>query len=264
MTIVVCDNGTGFVKVGRSEGNKPEHIFPSIVGRTKSGQSETTSALKGLSLESVLVGDEAGEKRSYLDLIYPVSHGVIQDWPAMKHLWNYAFHKKLQLEDLNGCSILLTEAPLNPLKNREEMVRAMFDEYGFARVHVATQAVLTLYSQGLTTGLVVDAGDGVTHIVPVYEGYVLGHLVCRLDIAGRAVTERLRELLVNNRGYPLGRTPADLEALREVKERVCFVSPDYPKERELEVQSTFHLTSATVLTNMYLYVARWQTEGPSS
>lgn len=249
MTIVVCDNGTGFVKIGRSEGNKPEHIFPSIVGRTKDGQSELTTALKGLTLDTVLVGDEAGAKRTYLDLTYPVSHGIIQDWSAMQSLWDFSFFQKLRLTpgQLGECSILLTEPPLNPLRNREEMVRRMFEEYGFGRVHVATQAVLTLYSQGLTTGLVVDAGDGVTHIVPVYEGYVLGHLVCRLDVAGRAVTGRLRELLVTNRGYPLGKTPADLEALREVKEQVCFVSPDYQKERELEALSTFHLISATVI-----------------
>lgn len=245
--------------MGSSRENKPEHIFPSIVGRTKSGQSDATSALKGLSLESVLVGDEASEKRSYLDLTYPVSNGVIRDWSAMKDLWDYALFRKLKLtkEEIGKYGIMLTEAPLNPLKNREEMVRRMFEEYGFARVHVATQAVLTLYSQGLTTGLVVDAGDGVTHIVPVYEGYVLGHLVCRLDVAGRAVTERLRELLVNNRGYPLGKTPADLEAVREVKEKVCFVSPDYHKERALEDASAFHFTNVTVHENI-ICGCRWQ------
>lgn len=262
MMIVVCDNGTGFVKIGKSNENKPVHIFPSIVGKTKSGQSEMTTALKGLTLESVLVGDKAGEKRSYLDLTYPVSHGVIQDWSSMKHLWDYAFFKKMQLtlEELREASIMLTEPPLNPLKNREEMVRTMFEDYGFKRVHVATQAVLTLYSQGLTTGLVVDAGDGVTHIVPVYEGYVLGHLVCRLDVAGRAVTERLRELLVNNRGYPLGKTPADLESLREVKEKVCFVSSDYQKERELEDLSAFHFTTTTVISLNLLLDVGWKSD----
>ena len=61
---------------------------------------------------------------------------------------------------------------MNPKKNREEMCRIMFEEYGFDGVYVAIQAVLTLYAQGLQTGVVVDSGDGVTHIVPVYEGSV--------------------------------------------------------------------------------------------
>jgi actin-related protein 2 len=223
----------------------PVPILP--VGSSKIGQSAHTKALKGLTDEEVLVGDEAAEKRSYLDLIYPVSNGVIRDWANMNHIWKYAFYKKMGIIPAE-CSILLTEPPMNPLSNREEMVRMMFEEYGFTRVHVATQAVLTLYSQGLTTGLVVDSGDGVTHIVPVYDGYVLEHLTKRLDIAGRTVTQNLRELIVSRRGYPIGKTPADLEVVRELKEKVCFVSPDYQKDRKLDDETTFHLTEVSVFT----------------
>lgn len=31
--VVVCDNGTGFVKCGFAGSNFPEHIFPAMVGR---------------------------------------------------------------------------------------------------------------------------------------------------------------------------------------------------------------------------------------
>ena len=263
--IIVCDNGTGFVKVGKSSSNKPDFIFPSIVGTskfnflkgsTKCGQSEHTNALKGLASDGVLVGDQAAEKRSYLDLVYPVSNGVVKDWPNMKHLWNYAFFSKMAIVP-SEFSILLTEPPMNPLNNREEMVRTMFEEYGFKRVHVATQAVLTLYSQGLTTGLVIDSGDGVTHIVPVYDGYVLEHLTKRLDIAGRAVTQNLRELMVSRRGYPIGKSPADLEVIRELKEKVCFVSPNYAKDRKLDEETTFHLTEVSVLKFANIKDERW-------
>jgi len=60
---------------------------------------------------------------------------------------------------------------MNPTKNREQMCEIMFEEYKFGGVYVAIQAVLTLYAQGLQTGVVVDSGDGVTHIVPVYDGF---------------------------------------------------------------------------------------------
>ncbi len=90
-----------------------------------------------------------------------------------------------------GSKILLTEAPMNPKQNREKMIQIMFEKYGFDSVYIAIQAVLVLYAQGLLTGVVCDSGDGVTHIVPVYQGYSLPNLTARLDVAGRSITKYL-------------------------------------------------------------------------
>ena len=75
---------------------------------------------------------------------------------------------------------------------------------------------------GLQTGVVVDSGDGVTHIVPVYDGFSLPHLTRRLDVAGRDVTRYLIKLLLM-RGYAFNRT-ADFETVRQIKEKLCYMS----------------------------------------
>lgn len=120
---------------------------------------------------------------------------------------------------------------MNPTKNREKMIEVMFERYGFAGTYVAIQAVLTLYAQvttpnqrlklccqfcffqGLLSGVVVDSGDGVTHICPVYEEFALPHLTRRLDIAGRDITRYLIKLLLL-RGYAFNHS-ADFETVSE-------------------------------------------------
>lgn len=187
----------------------------------------------------LLFGEQALDNRKDVEIVHPMEAGVVQDWVAMKQLWEYAFYDRLALQkgSFGDESILLTEAPMNPKRNRERMAEIMFEDFGFGRVHVAVQAVLTLYARGMQTGVVLDVGDGVAHVVPVYEGSILDHQVRRLDIAGRDVTHRLAEL-VSRRGFPLSMTSSNLECAREVKENACFVSVNPSIDRKLALETT--------------------------
>ncbi|KAJ3192736.1 Arp2/3 complex subunit, actin nucleation center [Irineochytrium annulatum] len=230
-----------FVKAGFAGTNFPDCIFQAVVGRPILRAEERMSEFQ---LKDIMVGDEAAAARSMLQMAYPMENGIVRNWDDMIHLWDYTFSQKLGITNPADHKILLTEPVMNPKKNREKMCEVMFENYGFNGVYVAIQAVLTLYAQGLLTGVVVDSGDGVTHIVPVYEGFALPHLVRRLDVAGRDITKYLIKLLLL-RGYAFNRT-ADFETVRQVKEKLCYVGYDLQLEERLAQETTVLVESYTL------------------
>merc|ERR1712141_744575 len=240
-TVVVCDNGTGFVKCGYAGTNFPAHIFPCMVGRPI---IRSASKLLEDQLRDIEVGERCSQHRSNLEVNYPMKNGKVMSWEDMRHVWDCTFGEEKMNLDPKECLIMLTEPPMNPNKNREKMLEEMFENYGFHGAFIAIQAVLTLYAQGLLTGVVVDSGDGVTHICPVYEGFALPHLTKRLDIAGRDITRYLIKLLLL-RGYAFNHT-ADFETVRIMKEKLCYVGYDIQTEQNLAQETTFLVENYTL------------------
>jgi actin-related protein len=119
------------------------------------------------------------------------------------------------------------------------MTEIMFESFNVPAYYVAIQAVLTLYASGRTRGLVLDSGDGVTHTVPVYEGYAMPHAVERANLAGRDLTHYLQKLL-NEIGLDLKQS-GELESVKKIKEDLCYIAKDYEAEMAKANQNSLPL-----------------------
>ncbi|KAK8826222.1 hypothetical protein WA538_001366 [Blastocystis sp. DL] len=242
---IVIDCGTGYTKVGYAGNPIPSAVFPTAIAyRSNVGVEKVSQRKKrndGLykSVEDLdyLVGENAFGHNNYIPTC-PIQHGIIQDWNSMEKIFDYSLYQELRCNPEEHY-FLITEPFNNTPENREYTAEVLFETFNAPGMYIATQAVLCLYASELSSnrtqpmdsavsGVVVDAGEGGTSIIPVSEGYVLGTAVKTLPLGGRDISEfilrRLRE-----RGEPVP-SEAMMETVRFIKENLCYCCGNLMKE----------------------------------
>ena len=182
---IVIDNGSGYIKAGVSKQTKPTTVFHSVVGYPRQ-----KGIMIGTDYCKTFIGDEVIDKRSVIRAVRPINRGVIENWDEMQKIWQHCFYKELKKAP-NEHKVFMTEPPLNPKKNREKMAEILFEEFEIPYFFIGVQTILALYASGRKTGIIVDSGYGLTHVIPVYEGYALEKGIQVQDIGGQDIDEYL-------------------------------------------------------------------------
>ena len=125
-----------------------------------------------------------------MKLNYPIERGVVRDWDDMDAIFQHIF-SELDIENTSEHPVLLTEPPNNPIRNRLRLAQMFFNDYGVPKLFFHNSAVLSLYARGLTTGVVLDVGDQVSHASAICEGFSITNATRRIDLGGRDITNHL-------------------------------------------------------------------------
>jgi len=245
---VVIDIGSGYTKMGFAGNIEPQFVIPTCVARAASktsnqGMASSHAQASGVAEMDFYIGDEAYARKDssrYL-LSYPVVKGRIEHWDDMERFLQQAIFRNMRAtpEDHN---FLLTEPPFNTPENRELTAEIMFETFNVKGLNIGVQAVLALYAQWCNdvkvddgmgaspdlTGMVVDSGDALTHVIPVADGYVISSCIQEIPLGGKHVTEFVSDML-RDRGEPV---PPEqrLEAARQIKEQHSYLSRDVVEE----------------------------------
>jgi len=225
--------------MGYAGNTTPDFIIPTAIARR---QQRPQTAYKGMEELDFYIGHEALEKKDQdtnYELNYPMKHGVIDNWSNMELFWEQCFFRYLRCEPEEHY-VLLTEPPLNPPENREAMAEIMFETFNVPGMYIAVQAVLALAASWTSkkhselglgqsmTGTVIDSGDGVTHIIPVADGYVIGSSIKHIPMAGRDITKFIAKFLKQREAH-IPQSQLYVAAQR-IKEKYSYVCSNIAKE----------------------------------
>lgn len=222
---VIIDNGSGKLKAGFADYDAPKCVFPTVIGVPKA-----PGILVGMDQKDFYVGHEALSKKNVLNLTWPIEQGRIVDLDQMENIWEHLMSDELKFSPEDH-KIFMTEPPKNPKKNRSDLTRLMFDKFNVNKFYLQTQAVLSLYASGKTTGTVVDCGYDISHTVPIYEGFALPHAIREFNIAGKELTEYLKQQLLQ-RGLEYASSSNNLEEINKIKEKHCRVAQDFDTDHK--------------------------------
>ncbi len=228
---VILDIGQFSTKIGFAGEDSPSQVFLTMVGKPKYQSVGANYESKASRENEIYVGDEIQSIGLY-KIFHPIEKGNVVDWNHFENIIDYIFYN-LRV-DPTLVNVLFAVHPLFPYKDLEKIFELFLEKYMCMSFYPVLDSMLTLYSGGFQTGLIIEIGDSNTRIVPIYEGYKLGYAVRILDIGGRVLTHHMEQTL-ESIGWSVD-SSIRRELVRVLKEKACFVSLDYNEDQKRSEQ----------------------------
>lgn len=221
---VVMDIGSYSCRTGYAGVENPHDVTRTIIGEKRYNE-----IMVGMECRDKYVCFEALCMRGILDLSYPIERGVVTNWDGMEKIWDHIYPNSLRTNPEEH-AVLLSESPFNPTSNRECIAELLFEKYKVPAVCFKDPGSMSLYASGRTTGCVLDCGDGVSTVTPIYGGFLIKKGVVRLDLGGRDVTQNLATNLKGNPWCSSLPNSAEMETIGHIKEKLGYVALDFSQE----------------------------------
>ncbi|MFX0178429.1 MAG: zinc ribbon domain-containing protein, partial [Candidatus Hodarchaeota archaeon] len=219
----IIDVGSAYTKIGFAGEPGPRFVFPTITGTEK-----YKAVLVDVAARNIYVGTDAAKMRGVLKIKYPIERGAILDWNDFYEILNYIFYSLLRIDDLSNYPVLYTEPPFIQREIKEYIARVLYETHRVKSLIMVPSPILSIFSVGLTTGLVIESGDGITWICPVINGQMVDQAVQKLTLAGTDVNQYLKNLLMRE-GINIESSAVD-QIIKEIKEKNCYfvLDPNNP------------------------------------
>ena len=202
---IVIDNGTGSIKCGFSGEEAPKSIFSNIISES---------------------GEVGNEKIQEEKIHHPVQYGIIKNFEEMEKIWIHTFQNELRVNS-DERNILIDDNPGAPKINREKITQLMFENFNVQGLFICVQPMLSLYSVGKSTGLIIDSGEDSTNIVPIIEGYSFPYSITKSLFGGKNITKFLADKLKEkNNNFDFNKYEYRKLA-EEIKEKSSKISLNY-------------------------------------
>jgi actin, other eukaryote len=235
---VVLDIGEFSSKIGYAAENEPRITFLTLVGEPKYQDIEL-----GTYNKQYFVGNEVASSIGLYKIHHPIKMGRIEDWGLFEQILDYVFYS-LRIES-SMVNILYTHHPLLSTEEKKRLFELFFDKYQVMGFYPILDSLLTMYSGGFQTGLVVEMGASSIRIVPIYKGYMLTHAIEVIQIGGTVLDTFMFEQL-QNAGFSTD-SSVRREIGRVLKERACFVSLDYNEDKKHVKNKDFRLPDGDMI-----------------